>query len=193
MYPSFFKYMLLDWTASLVLFYVACHHSAFYDILWRITQLLLLAGRFTLVMEAYRRMVPQASQWLFSDALTFPMAAFAVVLLNTFTPCALVWPGSGLEGIFSLMGAGNAFLGFLLCGFLSAPREVISAERLMNSYHARILCAYLLLTAPCYYAASRHIDSIGSALMIVAVICYSTWFLCMWIDRRSTPDGSGAY
>jgi len=81
------------------------------------------------------------------------------------------WPWSSLESIFGLI----ALISLALCFFLVGTLCVEGVNDGLPLWHARILCAYLFLTVPCYYAASEHIQTIGYALEIVAIICYGAW------------------
>jgi len=188
-YPRFFTYLLFDWTASLLLFWVTTFHTGLYDLIWRIVQVCLLFGRLGLVLEAYQHMAKTNERWRFSDGTVFPLAGFAVLILQEAMVRPAIWPHSSLEAIFALMGGGNAFLGFVLVGFFSIHRgQTGGGATNMELYHGKILCGYLLFTAPCYYAASQHIDSIGVALMLISVVCYLSWFACLWIDSRQPRD-----
>ncbi len=182
-YPSFFLYLLFDLTASIGLFFIARLFPAprwpgLYDYAWRATNLVLVVGRIFLVFESYWRLANVKIRWRFSDGMVYPIAALAAITLHLELVRPFLWPDSRLETVFGLIGAAHALLGFTLIGILVASHRR-SMRGTVPYRHAQILCAYLLATCGCYYTASQQPASAGLPLMIVATVCYVSWFVCL--------------
>lgn len=183
-YPRFFAYLIFDWVASFLLFWVAQEYPHAYDASWKVVQLGLFVGRFLSVFEVYGQITKSVSRWRFSDGVGIPIAGLAALIFHLGMVRPLTWPNASLETVFSLVGACNSFLGFFLCWVVAKHAPDRGPGTVEPMAHAMILCGYLLMTAPCYYAASLHRDTIGTALMIVAVVSYSAWLWCIWETSR---------
>ncbi len=191
LYPRFLAYLIFDLTASVFLFGISTlpslTHPGLYDYAWRGTQLGLIIGRVWLVAESYQRLTIFYRNWRFSDGVIYPLAGIAALLLHSEMVGELRWPDSELETIFSLIGAANAMMGFSLIGILASSQRRQLGQT-VQYWHAKILCAYLLLTSACYYSAAYYSQVIGLPLMIVATFCYAVWLGCVIQPRRISGD-----
>ncbi len=112
--------------------------------------------------------------------MIFLVSGLFALLVDVSLVRPFAWPDSSLETIFRLVGAGNCFLGCVLCGLLAKCYQSQRCANSTHAYHSRIMCGYLLMTSACYYEASQHPDRIGLALMIVALASYAAWYFFLF-------------
>jgi len=177
-YPGFMAYLALDLIGSLILFGISLASPHAYDIPWRAVTILMGVLRIQLVVESYVELA-RSHPWRLPMGLIVAMSLTAALIIHRVVAHAYRWPGSSLESVYSFIATINALLGFIMLGVLCAYEVDAKHNRGLQHWHARILCAYLLLTVPAYYAASQHPWRIGSVLMIIASVCYGAWLFCV--------------
>ena len=185
-YTMFCLYLALDILASVALYAMAEAGAAkSYDVVWRASQLLLLAPRAAVVMESYYSMSATRQYWRFSDAGGIPLAACAALIFRLAQDTPLRWPWSSLEQVFIAVATFNFFLAMLLLTVLTAKHRhsLIHTE---DFWHGSLVTIYLGVTSLCYYGISRY-SQMGFLLMCIAVLFYGARLCLSFAAAPATP------
>ena len=186
-YTVFCVYMALDIVASVSLYAIAdAGAGKSYDIVWRLTQFVLLAPRAAVAMDVYRSMSATRQYWRFADVSGIPLAACAALVFRLAQDAPLRWPWSSLEQVFIAVATFNFFLAMLLLTILTAKHRH-SLIRTEDFWHGALVTGYLAVTSLCYYGIARY-SRMGFLLMCVATAFYGGRLLLSFAAAPATPN-----